>query len=231
MGAAGRGRILLVDDDEDSRDFLALALTVRGYQVVQASSADEALGLMVGERYDLVLTDYDMPRKTGAAMLKEARGRGLIRGTPTLVVTAHPEPPDVPGAELIRKPVDVARFLLQIGKLLEQRDPAPAEAPASETPVAVELALYVSRLSPASQRARRNIDALLAGYRSEQVRLEVCDLALRPEEAERDRVIFTPTLVKRSPDAPVWVLGDLSDASVVVDMLSMYGVEAVESPA
>jgi CheY-like chemotaxis protein len=250
--AAGRGRILLVEDDVDTRQFMAVALGVRGYQVVEAGSASQALSLMREGPFDLVLTDYDMPGKTGAAMIKEAEASGLLRDTPALVITAHPQPVGVEGMDLIRKPLDIDKFLLQVAKIFEPasrgQDPAhvsqvpergvasagedattsaaarpgPAAAPAAP---AVELALYVSRLSPASVRAERNIDALLAAYDGSRVKLVVCDLALKPEDAERDRVIFTPTLVKRYPSPRTWVLGDLSDATVVMDLLAMSGVE------
>ena len=227
MAVNPRGRILLVEDDEDSRQFMCVALGVRGYAVDEASSADRALAMMRRERYDLVLTDYDMPGKTGAAMLHEAQSSGLLRDTPALVITAHPQPVGVEGLDLVRKPLDIDKFLLQVAKILEPRrlaaetETAPAPSPAP----LVELALYVSRLSPASLRAQRNMDALLAAYDPERVSFVICDLALEPDDAERDRVIFTPTLVKRNPTPRTWVLGDLSDATVVTDLLTMSGVE------
>jgi CheY-like chemotaxis protein len=241
MTAAARGRILLVEDDEDTRQFMAVALGVRGYVVQEASSAEQALRFLREAHYDLLLTDYDMPGKTGAVMINEANAKGLLRETPALVITAHPQPEGVDGLDLVRKPLDIDRFLLQVAKILEPRrvaaagsepsPPAPAADPgpapqARAEGARIELALYVSRLSPASLRARRNMDALLAGYDPRQVRFEVCDLALKPDEAERDRVIFTPTLVKRRPGPRAWVLGDLSDATVVMDLLTMCGVEA-----
>jgi hypothetical protein len=37
--------------------------------------------------------------------------------------------------------------------------------------------------------------------------------------------VFAPTLVKRSPGPRTWVLGDLADAAVVVDLLKMCGMK------
>jgi CheY-like chemotaxis protein len=241
MSSPSRGRILLVEDDEDSRQFMSVALSVRGYVVDEASGADQALAMLRASRYDLVLTDYDMPGKTGAAMLKEADAAGLLQDTPALVVTAHPEPVGVEGLDLIRKPLDIDKFLLQVAKILEPgRVASPEPRVAAPLPLAsvepapeaapeplVEFALYISRVSPPSLRARRNMDALLAGFNRKQVHVEVCDLALNPTKADRDRVIFTPTLVKRRPGPSTWVLGDLSDTTMVVDLLTMYGVERV----
>ena len=248
MISPSRGRILLVEDDEDSRQFMSVALGVRGYVVEEAASADQALARLRQGQYDLVLTDYDMPGKTGAAMLREASAAGLLGDTPALVVTAHPDPIGVDGLDLIRKPLDIDKFLLQIAKILEPRR-APSADPPPETPAGpsasspaeaarekpsgprVEFALYISRMSPPSLRALRNMEALLGRFDTAQVKVEICDLAVDPGAADRDRVIFTPTLVKRRPEPPAWVLGDLSDTSVVVDLLTMYGVETVNGPA
>jgi CheY-like chemotaxis protein len=44
----------------------------------------------VKQAFDLVLTDYALPRKSGLWLLEEAESEGLIQGTPVLIVTAHP---------------------------------------------------------------------------------------------------------------------------------------------
>ena len=51
------------------------------------------------------------------------------------------------------------------------------------------------------------------------------DLAEHPEQAEADGVVFSPTLLKKSPGAPVWMLGDLSDDRAVTDMLLSAGLD------
>jgi hypothetical protein len=96
----------------------------------------------------------------------------------------------------------------------------------------LHLVLYVSPASPASQTARRKMEEVLAEFDSSQVRFEVCDLLKNVAAAERDRVVFTPTLVKRRPAPRAWILGDLKSDDVVRDLLTMCGVarrDAVES--
>ena len=66
--------------------------------------------------------------------------------------------------------------------------------------------------------------SILADYDTSQVDFRVCDLTEDPAAAARDRIIFTPTLVKRSPAPHVWVLGDLAKPEVVTDLLHMCGV-------
>ncbi len=90
----------------------------------------------------------------------------------------------------------------------------------------VELVLYVSSASPASIQARRNLDRILADFDRAQVKLSICDLGHDPLAGDSDRVAFTPTLVKRTPEPRMWVLGNLRESEVVVDLLHVCGVDA-----
>jgi CheY-like chemotaxis protein len=227
-----RRRILLVEDDEDTRQLLAVALEAQAYDVVQAGDAEEGLEALGRGHFDMVLTDYDLPGKTGAAMLREAHTLGLVEGAATLVITAHPDPEGVEETTLIRKPLDLEKFLLKIRRIFESmaEEPSRAMAPApgaAAEPAGVELTLYISPTSPPSMKARRNIERMMAEFPAARIGFEVLDLAREPERAESDNVVFTPTLVKRRPEPRAWFLGDLSDRRVVADLLHMCGIEPV----
>jgi CheY-like chemotaxis protein len=232
---AGLARILLVEDDDDTRQLLVVALGAEHLRTHQAASAEEALTLLRKHRYDLVLTDYDLPGKTGASLLREAASEGLLASTATVVITAHPQPEGVRGTEVVRKPLDLAQFLSQVRRILESVAPQPPpqvakpDGPPAHTPDGgqrpVDLVLYVSADSPASQRAHRHLEGLLAQFDPSQVRLEVCDVSSDPARGEADHVVFTPTLVARSGGMSTWVLGDLADRSMIVDLLHVCGVE------
>ena len=110
--------ILLVEDDFDVREFLALALESEGYHVEQAETAEDGLALLRGQRFELILTDYALPRKTGSTMLEEATRAGLMKATTAMLVTAHPSPRSLPGVEIIAKPFDLDLFLERIRHVL-----------------------------------------------------------------------------------------------------------------
>lgn len=228
-------RILLVEDDEDTRQLLAVALEAQAYDVTQAGDAEEGLEALRTTPFDMILTDYDLPGKTGAEMLREAGDLRLLHGAATLVVTAHPDPEGVEDSTLIRKPLDLEKFLLKIRRIFESLSvrpvPVPATASASSSRAAeafaVELTLYISPTSPPSMKARRNMERMIADFPAAPIRFEVLDLAREPERAESDNVVFTPTLVKRRPEPRAWFLGDLSDRRVVADLLRMCGIEAI----
>ena len=162
-------------------------------------------------------------------MLERATADGVLGDASSLVVTAHPDPRDVPEeTPLLRKPLDLERLLVQVRMILPDRAPASPDAPrprpGADGGRVLELVLYVSPRSPASLRARHRMDEVLAGFDAAAVRFEVCDLFKHAASAERDRVVFTPTLVKRSPAPRAWILGDLTSDDVVRDLLTMCGV-------
>jgi DNA-binding NtrC family response regulator len=109
---APASRILLVEDSEDLRGLMTLILESEGYLVDSASTAEEGLRLLGEDPYDLVLSDYALPGRTGAWMLQEALRRDLLsRG---IIVTAHPNPRDADGFPVIYKPLDFDVFLEQV---------------------------------------------------------------------------------------------------------------------
>jgi two-component system chemotaxis response regulator CheY len=66
--------VLVVDDSKTARMQIKKALQEAGYEVLEAGTADEALAiLLAGETIDLVLTDQNMPEKTGIEMVRELR--------------------------------------------------------------------------------------------------------------------------------------------------------------
>jgi len=89
----------------------------------------------------------------------------------------------------------------------------------------VDLVLYIAPQSPASVRARRNLEALLTEYDGSRITLAVRDVAADAEQAESDRVVFTPTLIVRMGGAVARVVGDLVDATAVTTVLTMGGLE------
>ena len=67
-------KILLVDDEIDTRELLARSLGRRGFDVTTAADGEIALGL-AGNGFDVVVTDILMPRLDGIGLLKELRTR------------------------------------------------------------------------------------------------------------------------------------------------------------
>jgi len=230
--------ILLVEDDPDIRDLLSTLLKLAGFEPTVCSNAEFGLEQLREQPFDLVLTDYALPNRTGGWLIQQAKSEGLLEATPVLVVTAHPNPPDVDGYEVICKPFDLDHLVSRVKLRLDsgyRRRPAPEATPASGPgrpgntdgddgcPDPVELVLYVSAYSPKSAAAIKNIKRVLARYQSSRVRLTIYDLSQDPEAGKADAVAFTPTLVKRSPGPRTFILGHITNPDLLVELLQACG--------
>jgi CheY-like chemotaxis protein len=224
------GRILLVDENDDNRELIALALEGAGYQVERSVTAAEALQRLHGARFDVVIGHYGLPDQSAVDLFQQARQEGLLDRTATLVLSGQPDPIGVPREELIRKPLDLQRLLRAVASAAGGRPPGPVP-PASESAVVpVDLALYVTMPWPSSMKAKRNLASVLAAFSPAEVHLTIYDLAQEPDRAESDGIVFSPTLIKRSPEPRAFVMGDLSDRRVLSNLLLMCGLEPRKNP-
>ncbi len=82
-------RILLIDDEPEFLNLLALVLKRAGHQVIRAESGRAALQLIAAQPFDLLVVDNWMPGMTGLEFLRRLRANG--DGTPSIVITAYAE--------------------------------------------------------------------------------------------------------------------------------------------
>jgi CheY-like chemotaxis protein len=79
-------KILVVVDDQRTREVIIQWLTRLGYSVDDAESAEDALQLAEQNRYDVVIVDYQMPEHNGLWFMRHAN---LPHGTVSLLITGH----------------------------------------------------------------------------------------------------------------------------------------------
>ncbi|HEU0097605.1 MAG TPA: PAS domain-containing protein [Allosphingosinicella sp.] len=110
--AAG-ARVLIVDDDDDVRAFLAESLEGFGCTVVSAASGAQGLDALREQRPDLALVDYAMPGMNGAEVARAARE--IHPGLPIVFVTGYAESEQLEAAlggnvPILRKPFTLAEL-------------------------------------------------------------------------------------------------------------------------
>ena len=83
-------RILLVEDDDDIRQLLRLALESRGAVLTAVDSTRAAVAALKDETPDIVISDITMPGEDGHALLRKVRNLPLARGgkIPAIALTA-----------------------------------------------------------------------------------------------------------------------------------------------
>lgn len=85
-------RILSVDDFSTMRRIVKNILRQLGYHNVdEAPNGAEAFSALKGKKYDLVISDWNMPVKTGIELLRDVRADPELQDTPFLMVTAEAE--------------------------------------------------------------------------------------------------------------------------------------------
>ncbi len=84
-------RILVVDDDTDSRDFITFVLEQEGAEITTASTAVEALNALPQCQPDLLVSDIGMPEIDGYMLVKQVRSWSLEQGVeiPAIALTAY----------------------------------------------------------------------------------------------------------------------------------------------
>ena len=80
-------RVLVVDDDDNTRRFLTVALEENGYEAVTAEDGDEGLRKVQEEIPDLILLDVMMPKKTGFSLFKHLRRKDEYKDIPVIMLT------------------------------------------------------------------------------------------------------------------------------------------------
>jgi two-component system chemotaxis response regulator CheY len=93
---AERRSVLVVDDSAATREFLAAALESGGaYRVTRAENGLEALRLLPRQRFDLVISDVNMPDINGLELVRFVRESAEHKRTPVLLVTTDGRAADV----------------------------------------------------------------------------------------------------------------------------------------
>lgn len=82
-------RVLIVDDNDDSREILALILGMHGFEVVQARDGVEALEQVSAQTPAAIVTDIFMPRLDGIDFTKRLRETSAYRDIPVIAQTAY----------------------------------------------------------------------------------------------------------------------------------------------
>jgi CheY-like chemotaxis protein len=118
-------RILVIDDDANLRQTLALILEHAGYKVTSSASAQEGLYCLKKQLFDLIFLDIVMPGVDGLTLLPQLNQQYpqipvmILTGNVTPDPDVEPWPAGVSG--FLSKPVDPEHILAQVSKLTVAR--------------------------------------------------------------------------------------------------------------
>jgi signal transduction histidine kinase len=118
--------VLVVDDEQDTRELLRELLEQVGMSVKTAASAGEGLELLTGTRPDILVADLAMPGEDGFSLIRQVRDLAPDLGgrTPAVALTAYARPEDRARVLLsgfkahVPKPIEPKEFLAVLASLL-----------------------------------------------------------------------------------------------------------------
>jgi two-component system phosphate regulon response regulator PhoB len=116
--------ILVVEDEQEIRELMALHLLRQGFKVKECASAEDAQNQLQKQKFDLVILDWMLPGVSGFDLLSQIKKSSAT--TNVLMVTAKTEPQDIvsgleAGADdYLTKPFDPGVFLARVRALLRR---------------------------------------------------------------------------------------------------------------
>lgn len=116
--------ILVVDDDEAVRRLVQRLCQRSGYACSLASSGEEALQFLEGQRVDVVITDIVMPEMDGIELTSRIRGKhdcDVILMTGFAEDYAYDEIIEKGGSDFLAKPINTKELIIRLGRVLRER--------------------------------------------------------------------------------------------------------------
>lgn len=110
--------ILVVDDEEQIRTLVAVILRSAGHTVLTASNGLEGVALFrsTPDRFDIILTDLEMPVITGRQLVEMTRA--TRPGVKIICMSGYSGEPVPPETEFLKKPFDVHALRACVDKVL-----------------------------------------------------------------------------------------------------------------
>ncbi|MCF6149844.1 MAG: response regulator [Candidatus Kuenenia sp.] len=117
-------KLLLVDDDKNALDGLKKILSRYGYAVSGVISGDAALDVLLQKKFDIIITDLNLPGMGGLTLIQEIRKRELP--VSIIVLTAYDEDIAINTKkygvdDYLAKPVNVDKLELALERLWERQ--------------------------------------------------------------------------------------------------------------
>ena len=128
--SANNMRLLVIEDDRDSADYLAKAFREVGHIAEQAFDGEEGLSLAMNGDYDVLIVDRMLPKRDGLSVIGALRDKG--NHTPVLILSALGQVDDrikglrAGGDDYLPKPYSFAELLARV-EVLSRRSVGPAE--------------------------------------------------------------------------------------------------------
>lgn len=125
--AAAPARILLVDDNKMGLAARKVVLEELGYQITTATEGQDALARFTGGGFDLIITDYKMPKMDGLQLIQKVRG--LDATVPIIMLSGYADALGLTEAStgadsvIAKSATEITHLVRAVGRLLKRSTP------------------------------------------------------------------------------------------------------------
>lgn len=119
--------VMVVEDNEKNRKLMRVVLKAKGYNVIEATTGEEALGILKHQMPDIILMDIQLPGIDGLTLVKQIKADAITKDIPIIAVTAYAMKGDEQkfletGCDAyVSKPINTQELPLVIEKYIKNR--------------------------------------------------------------------------------------------------------------
>ncbi len=84
--------VLIVENDQDSREMLKTLLEIWGYRTAESEDGEESIEAAISKRPNLILMDVSLSKMDGLTTMRRMREIDALRGVPVVFISGHAQP-------------------------------------------------------------------------------------------------------------------------------------------
>ena len=81
--------VMVVEDNEKNRKLMRVVLKAKGYNVIEATTGEEALNILKNQKPNIILMDIQLPGIDGLTLIKQIKADSVTKEIPIIAVTAY----------------------------------------------------------------------------------------------------------------------------------------------
>ncbi|KKO18208.1 MAG: response regulator [Candidatus Brocadia sp.] len=81
--------VMVVEDNEKNRKLMRVVLKSKGYNVIEATTGEEALNLLKNQKPNIIMMDIQLPGIDGLTLIKQIKADAMTKEIPIIAVTAY----------------------------------------------------------------------------------------------------------------------------------------------
>ncbi|MDD2619970.1 MAG: sigma-54 dependent transcriptional regulator [Syntrophomonadaceae bacterium] len=216
-------RILLVDDEEDSRQYLASFLCKLGHHVIEASDGRQGWEAFASNDFHLVLSDIRMPGWTGLELLTHIRQQTPLPESDVVLFTAHAQVQTAVEAlrigayDYLLKPVNVKELVACIERVSEHQDLIRQNRVLTHH--------FQESVDAVTEDTKRELEQWKKAY----AKISGTDSVLLTSPLMQ-KIYSTAESLRQDPSIPILIEGETGTGKEILARYIHYGMKATTEP-